>query len=280
MVMTNESQGAATTAQVTLGDALSEYLQSLKPEQRHQQETFVRKYVEHAGSDTPIADLSGSRVESYAEFSIKHTDPNAGLRVAALKAWFQFLKKKNYANANYGIHIRVRKPANSRVPGATQVKLTAPPIEMTAEGIEDLKREFELIDGKIPELIKNVELARSDGDLRENAPYHAAREALAFADNRRKQIEEALKRSVVVDKSTKDKDLAGVGSTVTVTALEKNLQVKYQLVGPREANAAERRISVDSPVGRVLLGCRVGEEVEVTAPQGVMRYRIDEISQV
>jgi len=276
--MTNESKGAAPTAQVTLGEALREYLHSLKPEIRHQQEMFVRKYVEHAGPETPVAELTGSRIESYAEFSIKHTDPNASQRVAALKAWFQFLKKKNYAVANYGVHIRMRKPANSRVPGAVQVRLQAPPIEMTAEGVEDLKREFDELDSKMPDLIKNVEVARSDGDLRENAPYHAAREALAFADNRRKQVEEALKRAVVVDRSTKDQDLAAVGSTVVVTLLEKNFQVTYQLVGPREANAAEKRISVDSPVGRVLLGCRVGQEVEVAAPQGVMRYRIDAVS--
>lgn len=276
--MTNESKGAAPTAQVTLGDALSEYLQTLKPDVLHQHEMFVRKYVEHAGPDTVVAELTGSRVESYAEFSIKHTDPNASQRVAALKSWFQFLKKKNYAAANYGVHIRMRKPANSRVPGAPQVRLQAPPIEMTAEGIEDLKREFADLEGKIPDLIKNVEVARSDGDLRENAPYHAAREALAFADNRKKQIEEALKRAVVVDRSAKDQDLAAVGSTVAVTLLDKNFQVTYQLVGPREANAAEKRISVDSPVGRVLLGCRVGQEVEVAAPQGTMRYRIDAIS--
>ena len=198
--------------------------------------------------------------------------------LAAPKRWFQFLKKKNYASANYGVHIRLRKTANSRVPGSTQVRVTAPPIEMTAEGIEDMKRELAELDEKVPELIKNVEVARSDGDLRENAPYHAAREALAFANDRKKQLEEALKRAVVVDPSMKDQNLASVGSTVTVTYLEKNIQVKYQLVGPREANAAEKRISVDSPVGSKLLGCRVGQEVEVSAPQGVMRYRVDDIT--
>ncbi|HMO55054.1 MAG TPA: transcription elongation factor GreA [Tepidiformaceae bacterium] len=276
--MTNESKGAAPTAQVTLGDALSEYLHSLKPDLRHEYEMFVRKYVEHVGPDLPIAELSGSKVESYAEFSIKHTDPNAGLRVTALKAWFQFLKKKNYAAQNYGIHIRVRRPASARIPGATQVRLQAAPIEMTSEGIDDLRREFEELEQKIPDLIRAVEVARSDGDLRENAPYHAAREALAFADNRKKQVEEALKRAVVVDRSAKDQDLASVGSTVTVTFLDRGVQMKYQLVGPREANAAEKRISVDSPVGKVLLGCRVGQEVAVEAPQGVMRYRIDEIA--
>lgn len=275
--MTDNSRGAPVV-QITLGDALNDYLSSLKPEQRHEYEGFVRKYVEYAGPQMAVADLTGSRVESYAEFSIKHTDPNAEKRVAALKSWFQYLKKKSYTNQNFGIHIRVRKPANSRAGNrAAAVRIEEPPIEMTAEGIEDLRRELAEIEGKIPDLVRSIEQARSDGDLRENAPYHAAREALAFTDNRKKQIETALKRAVVVDRSQKEENLTSVGSTVTVTYLDKNLQITYQLVGAREANASEKKISVESPVGRVLLGKRVGEEVEVSAPQGIMRYRIDAI---
>ncbi len=150
---------------------------------------------------------------------------------------------------------------------------------MTAEGIEDLKRELAEIESQVPEMVRAIEQARSDGDLRENAPYHAAREALAFSDNRKKRIEGALKRAVVVDRSQKESDVTAVGSTVTVTYLDKGFQISYQLVGAREANASDRKISVESPVGKVLLGRRIGEEVEVTAPQGVMRYRIDAIVQ-
>jgi transcription elongation factor GreA len=276
--MTNESRGAPAV-QITLGDALNEYLTSLKPEQRHDYEGFVRKYVEYAGAQMAVGDLTGSRVESYAEVSIKHTDPNADKRVAALKAWFQFLKKKNYANQNFGVHIRIRKPASSRAGNrGMAVRIEEPPIEMTAEGIEDLKRELAEIESKVPDMVRAIEQARSDGDLRENAPYHAAREALAFSDNRKKRIETALKRAVVVDRSQKEADVTAVGSVVTVTYLDKGLQISYQLVGAREANASDRKISVESPVGTVLLGKRIGEEVEVTAPQGVMRYRIDAIT--
>lgn len=265
--------------QISLGEALREYLASLKPDLRHDYEAYVRKYVEHAGADVAVSDLTGSRIESYAEMNIKHTDPNADKRVAALKAWFQFLKKKNYATQNFGIHIRIRKPAHQRAGSRlSAVRIEEPPLEMTAEGIEDLRRELAELEAQVPDMVKAIEVARSDGDLRENAPYHAAREALAFADNRKKRIEGALKRAVVVDRSQKQDDLTAVGSLVTVTYLDKGMQLAYQLVGAREANAADKKISVESPVGKVLLGRRVGEEVEVEAPQGVMRYRIDAIS--
>lgn len=274
--MTINSQGAPTV-QKTLGEALQEYLESLKPAQRHDWEGYIRKYVEHAEPGTAISSLSGSRVESYAEAYIRSSDPNAQRRVEALKAWFQFLKKKNYASANFGVNVRVRRSGGRS--GGTAVRLEEAPVEMTADGLEALKRELSEIESKIPDLVKSIEVARSDGDLRENAPYHAAREALAFTNDRKLRIENSLKRAVVVDSSGRDEGLAALGSMVTVTHTEKDRQETYQLVGSREANARERRISVESPVGRVLLGRRVGDEVSVEAPQGTMHFRIDGISQ-
>ncbi len=274
--MTNEAQGA-TVAQITLGEALDEYLTSLKPVLRHEYEQYVRKYVEHADPTTQCSTLTGSRVESYAESQIRSADPNAKHRVTALKAWFQFLKKKNYTTANYGINVRVRRSGGRA--GASAVRIEEAPIEMTADGLEALKHELADLESKVPDLVKSIALARSDGDLRENAPYHAAREALAFTNDRKQRIETSLKRAVVVDSSGRDEDLAALGSMVTVTYMEKNRQETYQLVSSREANARERRISVESPVGKVLLGRRVGDEVQVEAPQGSMHYRIDSVAQ-
>jgi len=275
--MTNESQGVPTTVPITLGDALDEYLKTLKPDQRHEHETYVRKYVEHADSSMLVSNLSGSRVESYAESQIRAADPNAQKRVEALKAWFQYLKKKNYAASNFGVNVRVKRTGARSAGNA--VKLIEQPIEMTADGLETLRRELSEIEATIPALVNSIEVARSDGDLRENAPYHAAREALAFTNDRKQRIESSLKRAVVVDRSSRDENLTAVGSMVTVTYLDKERQETYQLVSAREANAKERRISVESPVGQKLLGRRPGDEVVVEAPQGSMRFRIDSVSQ-
>ena len=143
-------------------------------------------------------DPTGSLVESYAE-TRSACDTDAPRRVEALKAWFQFLKKKNYTTANFGVNIRVRRTGGRA--GASAVRIEEAPIEMTADGIEQLKRELSVIESKVPDLVKAIEIARSDGDLRENAPYHAAREALAFTNDRKQRIETSLKRAVVVDSS-------------------------------------------------------------------------------
>ncbi len=257
---------------------MNDYLRSLKPEIRRHHENFVRRYVDFMGESFEIGQLTGSRVESYAESQIKPTDPNAQDRVAALKAWFQFLKKKDYVSENYGVHIRVRKAAGRPSAGRSQgQRKEEEPIQMTAEGIAALRSELDDIEAQIPEMERAIAHAREDGDIRENAPYHAAREALAFKTQRKLQIETALKRAVVADRNH-GSDRSSVGSTVTVTRLDKQETLIYKLVGAREANAGEKKISVESPVGKQLLGRSPGDEVEIIVPSGVIQYRIDAVS--
>jgi transcription elongation factor GreA len=257
---------------------MNDYLRSLKPDIRRQHENFVRRYVDFMGEGFEVGQLTGSRVESYAESQIRPTDPNAQDRVAALKAWFQFLKKKDYVGENYGIHIRVRKAAGRAAAGRSSgQRKEEEPIEMTAEGIDALRAELAEIEAQVPTMEQNIAHAREDGDLRENAPYHAAREALAFKNQRKQQIETALKRAFVAQRSGKS-DRSSVGSTVTVTRLDKQETLVFKLVGAREANAGEKKISVESPVGKELLGRRPGDEVEITVPSGVIQYRIDAVS--
>lgn len=269
--MTQESETASRP--MTLGEAMAEYLSTVKPELRSSYGPTIRRFVEFAGDSQLVSSLSGSRVELYAENQIKPSDPSAPERVAALKAWFQYLKRKDYATANYGVHIRVR-----RVPGRASAQATPVQderIEMTADGLAALKRDYEALSAQQADLIRAVEDARSDGDLRENAPYHAAREQLSFHQQKMRDLEHSIARAVIVQASD---ERSTVGSVVKVTNLDRNTVHDYKLVSAQEANAAQHRISVESPVGRELLGRRPGEEVCVATPRGETRFRIEEIS--
>jgi len=261
---------------VTLGQAFQEYVVTLKPELRMRHETFVRKYVEFAGHDVWITSITGSHVESFREAQILPTDPQAPERVAALKDWFQFLKKKNYTGTNFGVFVRVKKTTTSRSSGVTQVSIEEETITMTAEGVESLRRELDELNQTHPEIIKAIQEAREDKDFRENSPLEAAREALAFNEQRRRAIETALKRAVVADNLTTD--VSAVGSTVSVTRADNGAKGVWKLVGPREANARDQKISVESPVGRALLGKRAGDLVSVETPSGSLEFRIDEVA--
>lgn len=275
--MTDQSTSTQNGA-VTLGQAFQEYLDSLKPEIRHRNGVYVRKYVEFAGHDLWLASLTGSHVENYRETQIQPTDPAAPDRVAALKDWFQFLKKRGYTDGNFGIFIRVKKSGGRTArASANQVRLAQETIEMTAEGVEALRKELEELTSQHPAIIKAIQEAREDKDFRENSPLEAAREALAFNEQRRREIEAALKRAVIADKQVAD--VSAVGSTITVTRLDNDSSNTWKLVGPREANARDQKISVESPVGKALIGRRPGDSVTVETPSGSLDFRVERVAQ-
>lgn len=272
--MTNEDLTEQQTPR-TLGEAFKEYLDALKPGQRVSDEGYVKHYVTYVGLDQPIDGLSGSRVESYVDSRITSTDPNAEARVAALKRWFQFIKKRGYTTENYGIHVRVRRTGRASA-GTQRTRLEEAPVEMTQEGIDQLQRELAELEGDRPELVRAISIAREDKDFRENAPLDAAREALGYNEGRVKAIQEALKRAVVVHGARDERSV--LGSTVNVTRLNDDKTLSYKLVSANEANAGELRISVESPVGKQLLGRAPGEEVVVEAPRGAIHLRIDSVT--
>ena len=267
----------ASAPTITLEEALGEYLATLSPEDHNDQSSFVRRYVEHAGGDTAVAAVTGARVESFAETSIQNSDPAAPRRVKALKAWFQYLKKRGYAEKNHGVHVRLRRPAAR---GARAVRaVNEEPIEMTAEGIASLRADLERLEADVPDLVKAISVAREDKDFRENAPLEAAREALAFNETRRREITAILRRAVAAGEAGDD-GRSTIGSTVRVTRLDNGREVAYVLVSAREANAADRKISVESPVGKGLLGRRPGDEVTVSAPAGAVQFRVTAVTRV
>ncbi len=147
-------------------------------------------------------------------------------------------------------------------------------VYVTKEGLEELKREHDQIIGqKRPELVERLAAARDMGDLSENAEYHAAREELAFLDGRIDEIEEMLKLAVIIkDQPSATHTQVKLGSNITMKSNGK--QYSYTLVGELEADPAEKRISHESPLGKALIGKKVGEQVEVKAPARTVVYTI------
>ncbi len=148
-------------------------------------------------------------------------------------------------------------------------------IYLTKSGLEDLRKEHtELVKVKRPEVLSRVSTARELGDLSENAEYVAAREELSFIDGRIDELEELLKDVVVIEAEgqSNGKSTIALGSKVTVK-LDGRKEL-YQLVGEFEADPMLKKISHESPLGKALLGKKVGETVEVTAPAGKIVYTI------
>jgi len=148
-------------------------------------------------------------------------------------------------------------------------------IYLTKEGLEELKQEFEeLSKVKRPEILNRVSQARNMGDLSENAEYTVAREELSFIDGRIEELEELLKQAVLI--SNNHSSTIKLGSTVKVITTDG--KEEFTVVGEWEADPKDRKISHESPLGKALLGKKVGERVEVEAPAGKIIYTIEAIN--
>lgn len=130
------------------------------------------------------------------------------------------------------------------------------------------------------ELPKEILKARAHGDLRENAEFHAAKERQRFVDARLAQLKKRLAEFSLVDMTKIPRDRVGLGSTVKVLDLNKDEEIEFKIVASEEADAAKGMISTSSPIGRGLLGKKIGDEVSISIPGGVRRLEILELATI
>ncbi|MDP2585801.1 MAG: transcription elongation factor GreA [Candidatus Levybacteria bacterium] len=146
-------------------------------------------------------------------------------------------------------------------------------IYLTKEGLVELKKEYdELVGKKRPEVLARVTQSRNMGDLSENAEYVAAREELTFIDGRIDELEIILKQAVVIRDTKTSNHSIKLGSTVTLHVNGK--KEIFTVVGEWEADPENKKISHESPLGKVLLGKKVGDQVQVEAPAGKISYSV------
>ncbi|PZD78938.1 transcription elongation factor GreA [Mesonia sp. K7] len=149
----------------------------------------------------------------------------------------------------------------------------------TAEGLKKLKDELDhLRDVERPKASQAIAEARDKGDLSENAEYDAAKEAQGLLEMKISKLEEVVANARVIDESQLDTTKALIHSTVKIKNLANKMEVTYKLVAQSEADLKSGKISVDSPIGKGLLGKQVGEKAEIEVPNGKITFEILEIS--
>ena len=147
-------------------------------------------------------------------------------------------------------------------------------IKLSKKSLEDLKKELEYLQTvREKEVAEELKVARSFGDLSENSEYEEAKNNQARLYARKAELEEILAHAVIIE-DTGDGNSVSMSSVVTIQDLENGDEDRYELVGSQEADPMHGKISDESPLGRALLGRSGGDEVEVEAPAGVLRYKI------
>ena len=151
---------------------------------------------------------------------------------------------------------------------------------ITAEGLEALKEELAQLEGEGRQAIaKRISAAREHGDLKENAEYHAAKEDQAHLETKILRLAERLRRAQVVAAPSEDADRVHFGSTVHVVDEGSGRQSTFTIVGPTEADLRAGKLSAESPMALALLGAGLGDVVEVEAPRGKLRWRVERIGE-
>lgn len=152
-------------------------------------------------------------------------------------------------------------------------------VMLTAEGLKQLEEELDLLKGeKRKEIAEKIKVARSYGDLSENSEYDDAKNEQAILEARIATIEATLKVAVVIDENEITDQTVHVGSLVKVENISVGREVEYRIIGSNESNPKENKISDESPVGKALLGKKVGDMVEVEVPAGLMTFKILNVS--
>ncbi len=149
----------------------------------------------------------------------------------------------------------------------------------TEEGLKKLKDELhQLKTVERPSVIRQIAEARDKGDLSENAEYDAAKNAQSLLETKIAKMEDIVGNARIVDSSQLDNSKVSILTTVKIKNLKNNVEMKYTIVAENEADIKANKISIDSPIGKGLLGKKVGDKVDVTVPAGVIPFQVMEIT--
>jgi transcription elongation factor GreA len=151
-------------------------------------------------------------------------------------------------------------------------------VYLTEEGLEKVKEELEYFrTEKRQQVAQRLKEAIAQGDLSENSEYDAAKEEQAFVESRIITLENMIRNAKIIDAANQDKNVVNVGSKVTIEEQPDGDRETYTIVGSAESDPASFKISNESPIGKELIGKKVGEIVNVSTPSGTIQFKIIEI---
>ena len=148
---------------------------------------------------------------------------------------------------------------------------------MTPKGAAKVREELARLKAERPKISRDIGTARDHGDISENAEYHAAKERQGMVEAQIKDLEDKLARSEIIDPTRLSGSHIRFGATVSLSNVDTDEQVTYQIVGADEANIDEGTISISAPLARALIGKEAGDEVTVTLPVGKRTYEVVEV---
>jgi transcription elongation factor GreA len=271
---TQEEQGV-----LSLNEAFQTYVRQMPQDTKKSAQPEIAKFVRWMGSERLIDSIIPSEIGEYNDiFGAKTATREATERLSAVKLFLTFLKKKDFIEVNLAQHLRLRKSRTSAAAKAVAAENQTRSVRLTQSGYNEMTKQLAQLQEERIRIVEDIQRAAADGDVRENAPLEAAREAQGMTIGKIQELEATLKVAVIIDAKDQDDTRVHIGSKVELTETSSDKTVKYQLVEPNEANPLASKISIVSPVGSAILGHKLGDEVKVTTPRGQQVYKISKTS--
>ncbi|MCH7983987.1 MAG: transcription elongation factor GreA [Chloroflexi bacterium] len=259
---------------LSLSVAFQTYVRQLPRDAKRSAQPEIAKFVRWIGGQRAIDTLIPSEIGEYNEvFGARTATRDATERLSAVKLFLAFLKKKGHIEINLAQHLRLRKSRTAASKAITMANPTRS-VRLTQSGFNEMTKQLSQLQDERIRIVEDIQKAAADGDVRENAPLEAAREAQGMAIGKIREIEATLKVAVIIDATEQDSGRVHVGSKVELTETGSGKTLKYQIVEPNEANPLTGKISIVSPVGSAILGHKLGDEVKVKTPSGQQVYKV------
>jgi len=280
--MATTSEAPETTQEeqaiLSLNEAFQTYVRQMPKDTKKAAQPEIAKFVRWVGPTRLIDTIIPSEIGEYNEiFGAKTATRDATERLSAVKLFLTFLKKKEHIEVNLAQHLRLRKSRTVASKAVSMVDSTRS-VRLTQSGYSEMTKQLATLNEERIKIVEDIQRAAADGDVRENAPLEAAREAQGMTLGKIQELEATLKVAVIIDAKSQDNERVHIGSKIELTETTSNKTVKYQLVEPNEANPLASKISIVSPVGSAILGHKIGENVKVKTPRGQQVYKISKIS--
>ena len=210
--------------------------------------------------------------------NLKHSNQNASKKLSVARDFLNYIHSEGFTEANLGNHIRNKKGRRS---GSVSLKSKIHEgyiVEISQEYHDSLEKELKVKYKERESVVDDINKAAADKDFRENAPLEAAREKQGLIESQIKTIEETLRKSAIINtkKSGKKNKIAQIGSKVTLE--NENKRTKINLVASPEADVNLSKISLESPLGKAIIGKVENDLVTVSAPAGEVNYKIIKIT--
>lgn len=274
IMMASKNAPRSVSVSFSLGEVATQFVISLPSEDRLKAQQEVYKFLRWFGEKRLLTGLSIPEVANYAE-QITSSTTESTHKLGIIKAFLTYAYKQDLIGTNLAVHLKPKKTSTKFT--SSSKRNSQRTISLTTQSYADLEADLSALKEERPRVADELRKAAADKDFRENAPLDAIREYQGQLEARIRELESTLKSATVIDEKQVLSHKVAIGDAVVLKDLSSGEKVNYTLVDIRGAKPAEGKISIASPIGQALLHREQGESIEVSAPAGIMRYRIEDI---